>query len=91
MYGMVIGLGWGYMIGGFLRENLSIFSVFSQEGFLWFRCLCLHSQVGGHGWFVEGGCSKGSDKVGSAFLNVVDDVGVDCPFSEVVTVENPPI
>ena len=80
---MVIGLGWGYMVSGFLGENLSIFCIFSWESFLWFRCLCLHGQVGGHGQLVEGGSSKRSDEMRAASLNAVDDKRIDCLFHEV--------
>ena len=80
---MVVGLGWGYMVSGFLGENLSIFCIFSWEGFLWFRCLCLHGQVGGHGQLVEGGCSERSDEMRATLLNVVDDKRIDCSFREV--------
>ena len=80
---MVIGSGWGYIVSGFLGENLSIFCIFSWESFPWFRHLCLHGQVSGHGEFVEGSCGKGSDKVGATSLNAVDDKGVDRSFCEV--------
>ena len=80
---MAIGSGWGYMVGGFLGENLSIFSVFSWESFLWFRCLSLHGQVGGHGQLVEDGSSKRSDEMRAALLNVVDDERINCSFHEV--------
>ena len=80
---MVVGLGWGYMVSGFLGENLSIFCVFSQENFLWFCHLCLHVQVGGHGQLVEGGSSKRSDETRATLLNAVDDKRINCLFHEV--------
>ena len=42
VYGMVVGSGWGYMISGFLGENLSVFGILSREGFLGFHRFCLH-------------------------------------------------
>ena len=71
------------MISGFFGENLSIFCIFSQESFLWFRRFCLHGQVGGHGQLVEGGSSKRSDEKRAASLNVVDDKRINCSFREV--------
>ena len=71
------------MISGFLRENLSIFGILSQESFLWFRRLCLHGQVGGHGQLVEGGSSKRSDETRAALLDAIDDERINCSFREV--------
>ena len=70
---MVVGSGWGYVTSGFLGENLSVFSIFSQESFLWFRHLCLHGQVGRHSQLIKGGSSKRSDETRAALLNVVDN------------------
>ena len=80
---MVVRSGWGYMVSGFFGENLSIFCVFSRESFLWFRRLCLHGQVSGHGQLVEGGSSKRSDETRATSLNVVDDKRIDHSFCEV--------
>ena len=81
---MVVRSGWGYMICGFLGENLSIFSIFCQEGFLWFRRLSLHGQVSRHGQFVEGGRSKRGDETRAASLDTVDDERIDCSIREVL-------
>ena len=80
---MVVGSGWGYMISGFLRENLSIFGILSQESFLWFRRLCLHGQVSGHGQLVEGGSGKRSDETRATSLDAIDDERINCLFHEV--------
>ena len=80
---MVVGSGWGYVASGFLGENLSIFSVFSRESFLWFCCLSLHGQVGGHSQFVKGCSSERSDEMRAALLNAVDNKRIDCSFREV--------
>ena len=80
---MVVGSGWGYVVSGFLGENLSIFCVFSQESFLWFHRLCLYGQVSGHGQLVEGGSSKRSDETRATSLNAVDDIRINCLFREV--------
>ena len=80
---MVIGLRWGYMVCGFLGEDLSVFGIFCWESFLRFRRLCLHGQVGGHGQFVEGSSSKRSDEMRATSLNAVDDKRIDCSFRKV--------
>ena len=80
---MVVGSGWGYMISGFLGENLSVFGIFSWESFLWFRHLSLHGQVGRHSQFVEGGSSKRSDETRATLLNAVDNKRIDCMSCEV--------
>ena len=80
---MVVGSGWGYVVSGFLGENLSVFGIFCRESFLWFRRLSLHGQVGRHSQFVEGGSSKRSDETRAASLNAVDNKRIDCSFREV--------
>ena len=80
---MVIGSGWGYVVSGFLGENLSIFGIFCWESFLWFHRLSLHGQVGGHSQLVEGGSSKRGGETRAASLNAVDNKRIDCTSHEV--------
>ena len=72
------------MVSGFLGEDLSVFRIFCWESFLWFRHLCLHGQVGGHGQLVEGGSSKRSDEMRAASVYAVDDKRINCSFRELL-------
>ena len=80
---MVVGLRWGYMVRGFLGEDLSVFGICCRESFLWLRRLRLHGQVGGHGQLVEGGSSKRSHEPRATPLDAVDDERIDGSFHKV--------
>ena len=78
--GMVVGVGGGYVVGGFFGEDLGKFDILSGEGFLGFLSLSLHGKVGRHGELVDcGGCRRG-EELRPTSLDAVDDEAVHSLF-----------